>query len=53
LFNPAMPDDYKASVKKALTARQLPFLEKVLGGKEYSLGQFSVADGIALRCVPR
>src|SRR6478752_7700495 len=45
LFNPAMPEDYKAAVKKSLGERQLPFLEKALAGKEYLLGQFSVADG--------
>ncbi len=45
LFNPAMPDDYKAAVKKALGGRQLPFLERSLGGKDFLLGSFSVADG--------
>lgn len=45
LFNPAMPEDYKAAVKKGLGEKQLPFLEKALAGKEYLLGQFSVADG--------
>jgi glutathione S-transferase len=45
LFNPLMPEDYKAVVKKGLGERQLPFLEKALAGKEYLLGQFSVADG--------
>jgi glutathione S-transferase len=45
LFNPAMPEDYKTVVKKGLDARQLPFLEKALAGKDYLLGRFSVADG--------
>jgi glutathione S-transferase len=45
LFNPAMPEDYKAAIKKGLNTRQLPFLEKALTGKDYLLGQFSVADG--------
>src|SRR3954447_1150198 len=45
MFNPAMPEDYKAVLKKSLGERQLPFLEKALSGKDYLLGQFSVADG--------
>jgi glutathione S-transferase len=45
MFNPAMPEDYKAIVRKTLGERQLPFLEKALAGKDYLLGQFSVADG--------
>ena len=45
MFNPAMPEDYKAIVRKALGERQLPFLEKALAAKDYLLGQFSVADG--------
>jgi glutathione S-transferase len=45
LFNPAMPEEYKAAVKKSLGDRQLPFLEKALDGKDYLLGQFSIADG--------
>jgi glutathione S-transferase len=32
-------------VKNTLGQRQLPFLEKALAGKDYVLGQFSVADG--------
>jgi glutathione S-transferase len=40
-----MPEDYKAAVKKGLGEKQLPFLEKALAGKDYLLGQFSVADG--------
>jgi glutathione S-transferase len=45
LFNPAMPEEYKTTVKQGLGNRQLPFIEKALAGKEYLLGQFSVADG--------
>lgn len=45
LFNPAMPEEYKAAVKKGLGQRQLPFIEKALTNKEYLLGHFSVADG--------
>jgi glutathione S-transferase len=45
LFNPAMPEDYKTAVKKGLSERQLPFLEKALAGKDYLLGAFTVADG--------
>jgi glutathione S-transferase len=45
LFNPAMPEEYKTTVKQALGNRQLPFIEKALAGKEYLLDQFSVADG--------
>jgi glutathione S-transferase len=45
LFNPAMPDDYKDAVKKGLAARQFPFLEKALAGRDYLMGDFTVADG--------
>jgi len=45
LFNPAMPDDYKETVKKALAAKQLPYLDKALAGRNYLLGDFTVADG--------
>jgi glutathione S-transferase len=45
LFNPAMPEAYKAAVKNGLGQRQLPFIEKALATKDYLLGQFSVADG--------
>lgn len=44
LFNPAMPEDYKTAVKSGLAARQLPYLEKALAGREYLLGDFSAAD---------
>jgi glutathione S-transferase len=45
LFNKAMPDDYREAVKKGLNARQLPYLEKQLAGRNYLLGDFTVADG--------
>ena len=45
LFNPAMPEDYKTAVKNGLSARQLPYLEKALTGRDYLLGDFSAADG--------
>jgi glutathione S-transferase len=47
LFNPAMPDDYKEAVKKGLAARQFPFIEKTLSGRDYLLGDFTIADGYA------
>ncbi|AMN44819.1 glutathione transferase GstA [Rhodoplanes sp. Z2-YC6860] len=45
LFNPAMPDDYRDTVKKGLAAKQFAHLEKSLAGREYLLGDFTVADG--------
>ena len=45
LFNKAMPDDFKEAVKKGLAAKQFPFIEKALAGKDYLLGDFTVADG--------
>ncbi|MEI8150723.1 MAG: glutathione transferase GstA [Hyphomicrobiales bacterium] len=45
LFNPAMPDDFKEVVKKGLAAKQFPFIEKALAGKDYLMGDFTVADG--------
>lgn len=45
LFNPAMPDEYKETVKKGLVSRQLPYLEKKLAGRDYLLGDFTIADG--------
>jgi glutathione S-transferase len=45
LFNKAMPDDYRETVKKGLAARQLPYLEKALAGREYLMDHFTVADG--------
>jgi glutathione S-transferase len=47
LFNPAMPDDYKEAVKKGLAARQFAHLEKALAGRDYLLGDFTIADGYA------
>jgi glutathione S-transferase len=44
LFNPAMPEDFKTAVKSGLAARQLPYLEKALAGRDYIMGDFSVAD---------
>jgi glutathione S-transferase len=45
LFNPAMPNEYKDAVKKALASRQLPYLEKALADRDYLMGDFTVADG--------
>ena len=45
LFNKQMPDDFKDAVKKGLAAKQLPFLEKALAGRDYLMGEFTVADG--------
>ena len=47
LFNPAMPEEYKEAVKKGLAAKQFPFIEKTLAGRDYLLGDFTVADGYA------
>ena len=40
-----MPDDYKEAVKKGLAAKQFPYLDKALAGRDYLLGDFTVADG--------
>jgi len=45
LFNPAMPDDYKATVKKNLAARQFAYVDKALTGRDYLMGDFTIADG--------
>jgi glutathione S-transferase len=45
LFNPAMPDDYKEAVKRGLAAKQFPYLEKALAGRETLMDGFTVADG--------
>jgi glutathione S-transferase len=45
LFNPAMPDDYKEAVKKGLVARQFAHVEKALAGRDYLMGDFTIADG--------
>ena len=45
LFNKAMPDDFREAVKKGLAAKQFPYLEKALAGRDYLMGDFTVADG--------
>ena len=45
LFNPAMPEDYKEAVKKGLAAKQFTYLDKMLAGKDYLMGDFTIADG--------
>ena len=45
LFNKAMPDEYRETVKKGLAAKQLPYLEKALAGRDYLMDHFTVADG--------
>ena len=45
LFNKAMPDDYRDAVKKGLAGKQFAYLEKTLAGREYLMGDFTVADG--------
>jgi glutathione S-transferase len=45
LFNKAMPDDYRETVKKGLATRQFPYIEKALAGREYLMDHFTVADG--------
>jgi glutathione S-transferase len=45
LFNPAMPDDYKDAVKKGLAGKQFAYLEKKLAGRDYLMGDFTIADG--------
>jgi glutathione S-transferase len=45
LFNKAMPDDYRDAVKKGLASRQFPYLDKMLAGRDYLMGDFSIADG--------
>jgi glutathione S-transferase len=44
LFNPAMPEEFKTVVKNNLAARQLPYLDKALAGRDYVMGGFSVVD---------
>jgi glutathione S-transferase len=43
LFNPAMPDDFKATMRAKGTGR-LQWVDQQLEGKEYLMGEFSVAD---------
>ena len=38
------PEDFKTAVRNGLAARQLPYLEKSLAGRDYIMGDFSVAD---------
>jgi glutathione S-transferase len=45
LFNPAMPDDYRDAVKKGLAGKQFAYLDKKLAGRDYLMGDFTVADG--------
>jgi glutathione S-transferase len=45
LFNKAMPDDYREAVKKGLASKQFSYLEKALAGRDYLMGDFTVADG--------
>jgi glutathione S-transferase len=47
LFNPAMPNEYKEAVKKGLASKQFPFIEKALAGRDYLMGDFTIADGYA------
>jgi glutathione S-transferase len=43
LFNPAAPEETKAAAR-ALIGRRLDVIEKKLAGRDYLLGDFSVAD---------
>jgi len=45
LFNPAMPEEYKDAVKKGLAAKQFAYLDKKLAGRDYLMGDFTIADG--------
>ena len=45
LFNKQMPEDFKETVKKGLAAKQFPFIEKALAGRDYLMGEFTVVDG--------
>lgn len=44
LFNPAAPEDWK-TVMRGLIGRRLDVVEQKLAGRDYLLGEFSVADG--------
>jgi glutathione S-transferase len=44
LFNPAAPEEWKAVVR-GLIGRRLDVVEQKLAGRDYLLGEFSVADG--------
>jgi glutathione S-transferase len=43
LFNPAVPEEYKAMQRKKI-AERLAWVDGELTGKDYLLGEFSVAD---------
>ena len=44
LFNPAAPEEWKA-VTRDLIGRRLDVVEQKLAGRDYLMGDFSVADG--------
>ena len=44
LFNPATPEESKTAAR-ALIGRRLDVIEQKLAGRDYLLGEFSVADG--------
>ena len=44
LFNPAAPEDWK-TLTRGLIGRRLDVVEQKLAGRDYLLGDFSVADG--------
>lgn len=44
LFNPAAPEEWKAFTRD-LIGRRLDVVEQKLSGRDYLLGEFSVADG--------
>jgi glutathione S-transferase len=51
LFNPAVPDEYKAMARAKL-AERFSYVEKQLTGKQYLLGDsFSVADAYLFVCM--
>lgn len=44
LFNPAAPEEWK-TVTRGLIGRRLDVVERKLAGRDYLMGEFSVADG--------
>jgi len=44
LFNPAAPEEWK-TFTRGLIGRRLDVIEKKLAGRDYLMGEFSVADG--------
>ncbi|MCX7149498.1 MAG: glutathione transferase GstA [Rhodocyclales bacterium] len=44
LFNPAAPEEWK-TVVRGLIGRRLDVVEQKLAGRDYLMGEFSVADG--------